>query len=121
MTIGASFIWQSGTPITELGTFQGVFPYFLSERGSVGRTPAIADLNLRLKYNLGIIGRTGFQPTLILDAFHLFNQRKAVTVDQTHYFAIDENGNPIAVNPNYLKPVLFYSARTIRLGMEVKF
>ena len=119
--ICTSFIWQSGTPITELGTFRSVLPYFLSKRGSVGRTPVIADLNLRLRYDLHKIGGKGFQPILILDALHIFNQRKAVTVDQTHYFAMDENGNPIAPNPNYLNPIRFLPARTIRLGIEINF
>jgi hypothetical protein len=121
LTIGASLIWQSGTPISELGTTLEEVAIFLSERGSVGRTPAIADLNLRLKYDLSNLSGMGFQPTLILDAFHLFNQRKAVRVDQTHSFGIDEGGNPVSLNPNYLNPAAFFPARLVRLGIEVNF
>jgi len=124
LTAGASFFWQSGSPITEFGSGDPAslfFLYFLSKRGSVGRTPAITDLNVRLKYDLGRLASRGFNATLILDALHLLNQRNATAVDQVHFQSVDENGKPTAPNPNYLSPVGFEPARTVRLGMEVKF
>ena len=123
LTAGASFFWQSGTPITELGIFPSIFPvfYFLSKRGSTGRTSAITDLSVRLKYDLGRLASRGFNASLILDGLHLLNQRNVTEVDQVHFQGVDENDNPIAPNPNYLNPVGFEPARTVRLGMEVKF
>jgi NAD(P)-dependent dehydrogenase (short-subunit alcohol dehydrogenase family) len=52
LAAGAFFTWQSGTPLTEFGSGPLTFPRFLSPRGSVGRTPAITDLNLRLAYDV---------------------------------------------------------------------
>jgi hypothetical protein len=121
LSMGASFLWQSGTPVSELGNVPGYIFKFLTERGSAGRMPAIADLNLRLKYDLSKLSGAKFQQALILDIFHVFNQRKAVRLDQTHYFNVDESGNPTIPNSNYLNPIAFFPARMIRLGMEVNF
>lgn len=120
---GTSMIWQSGTPLSEFGagSFGPFFPIFLRQRGSAGRTPAIADLNIRLKYDLAKLTKTSLKPKLVLDAFHVFNQRKPVTYDQTHYFAMDENGNQTSPNENYGKPTRYHPPRTVRLGMEVEF
>jgi len=70
---------------------------------------------------MGRVESRGFNATLILDAMHLLNERNLIEVEQVRFQSVDENGNPIAPNPNYLQRVGFEPARTLRLGMEVKF
>lgn len=118
LTSGISFIAQSGTPLSEYaGTEFGA--RFLSPRGSAGRTPAIWDLNARLKYDLDFI--SNWQTKLILDIFHIASQRKAVDIDQVRYFGTDENGNPIYPNPTYGEAYSYQPSMSMRLGMEVSF
>jgi len=126
LNAGAFFLWQTGTPLSELGANPNParrFSYsFLRKRGTVGRTPAIWDLNLRLTYELSQFLKTNFNQKLILDVFHLFSQRKAVNIEQAHFFAVDPNtGEQISENPNYLRPLLYQPPLTIRLGLEVGF
>lgn len=52
---------------------------------------------------------------------HLFSPRRAVNIDQTHYLARDEKGNPDTPNPNYGNPKGYQPPMTARLGVEVDF
>ena len=123
LNIGASFLWQSGTPLTEYGgsSFGPPFNTFISKRGSAGRTPSIWDLNIRVSYNMSKIIKTPLKPKLILDLFHVASKKTDVNYDQTHYSIIDEDGNHIGENPNYLKPIAFLPPMSLRLGIEVGF
>lgn len=121
---GTSFLWQRGTPLSEIGAHPiDPFSYtFNRKRGTVGRTPSIWDLNLRFTYHLNRLFRTSFKQKLILDVFHLFSQREAAHFEQKRFFAVDPNtGEQISENPNYLKPITFQPPMTIRLGLEVGF
>ncbi len=126
LTSGLNFIWQSGTPLSELGrllprgNFTIVPDRFLSQRGTAGRSPAIWDLNLRLVYHLGQHINLHSNTKIILDVLHIFSQRKAVFYDQVHYYNVDENNNPIVKNPTYLEPILYQQPMIIRLGLEVE-
>lgn len=122
---GTSFVWQRGTPISEFG---GAPPSnqlaytFLGQRGANGRTPTIWDLNFRLTYNLNRLFKTSSHQKIILDVFHLFSQRKAVRIDQQHFFSLNpETGEQIGENPNYLSPLLFQPPMSIRFGLEFGF
>lgn len=123
LTTGAMFIWQSGTPLTEYGgTSEGIPLFnFLSERGSVGRTPSIWDLNFRITYDLGKIFNSKFKSRFLIDLFHVASQRTAVDFDQTHYSLADEDGNQIGENPKYLTPTKYQPPMTVRLGLEIGF
>lgn len=120
LSVGAFFQWQSGTPLSELGTqyFQA-YPMFLSQRGKAGRTPAIADLNLRIAYQFKDIFNTGISPRILLDLFHIGSKRTPVTYNERRYFGIDEHGNPTDPNPLYMKPTGFFPPMSARLGMEI--
>jgi hypothetical protein len=128
------FTWQSGTPVNEFGSagrasFFGLAnPVFLVPRGSVGRTPAIWDLNLRLTYE----ARSGRTPRwrVVLDLLHLGNPRAAVRLDEQRFLALDPpdgllsdppTGTQTSENPNYLQPVAFQPPMTARLGIEISF
>ena len=122
LSAGAFFIWQSGTPLSEIGTsaiFVG-FPKYL-QRGTVGRTPAIADLNLRIAYQVRNAFGTKIAPRVVLDLFHIGSKRKPVTYDQFHYWGVDEFGNQADPNPLYLHPTSYFPPMSGRLGLEVNF
>lgn len=113
---------QSGTPENAFGPDQyGFGPIFVAPRGSVGRTPAIWDLNLRFAYDLP--WRTMGTGRVVLDLLHVGNPRTAVDVDQklcNKYYYIFNLG-PADANPNYLQPTAYQPPMAARLGMEVNF
>lgn len=122
LDLGAFFVWESGVPLSEYGGSWIGFPRtFLSTRGTNGRSPALWDLSFRATYALDRILYMPFKSRLILDFFHIGSPRTAVDYDQTHYTAIDANGNQVNLNPNYLKPVQFQPPMSARLGVEVNF
>jgi Carboxypeptidase regulatory-like domain len=122
VTTGTSLVWESGTPLSEYG---GLFfrPYwsFLQPRGSVGRTPAIWDLNLRFTYLVPVRAHSRAEPQLVLDLFHVGSPRRAVTIDQVHYFKTDETGQQIDANVNYGKVTQYQQPMSARLGLLVGF
>jgi hypothetical protein len=112
--IGGVFTVQSGTPENAFGPdTYGFGPIFVAPRGSVGRTPAIWDLNLRFAYDLPWrrIG-TG---RVVLDLLHVGNPRTVVGVDQWRGLGSAD------ANPNYLQPTAYQPPMAARLGMEVSF
>lgn len=120
---GASLIWATGTPISELGptTAGGLFYGFVRPRGTAGRTPILFDLNVRLDYRFRVRGSTRVVPRVILDVYHLFSDRDPVAFDQTHYLGLDESGNYTDPNPTYGMPTHYAPPTTARLGLEVSF
>jgi hypothetical protein len=120
LMVGSVLTWATGTPLSELGAIQN-WPaqhVFLSPRGTVGRTPALFDLNLRLGY-APAIERT--RPTVMLDLFHILSARQPVTFDQIHYLDADAAGNQSTPNPNYLKPTRYQPPMSVRLGLDLSF
>jgi hypothetical protein len=73
LTAGTSLVWQSGTPLNEFGGHPGGPPSrtFLRPRGTAGRTPPIADVDLRLAYAVRGVTASSIQPSVILDVFHI--------------------------------------------------
>jgi len=120
LTVGTFFTWQSGTPLNEFGTNPTYVRYvFLVPRGSVGRTPAIWDLNLRFAYPLRVGGGVGARATL--DWLHVGSPRQPVWFEQAHYTSEDANGNPINVNPTYRQVLSYQPPTQARLGVEFTF
>jgi hypothetical protein len=115
LTTGISFVAQSGTPLSDYadGGIYGI--KFLEPRGSLGRTPAIWDLNARFTYNMNLI--RDWHSKLILDIFHIASPQKAVDINQVHFNNLNET-NP---NPNYSKITSYQPSMSVRLGMEVSF
>jgi len=123
LTSGATFIWQSGTPLSVLAGSSRGTPWFVfpQERGSAGRTPDIWDLNLRFTYEFTHYWNAKVRPRLVMDVFHLGSQRDAVMIDQTRNFNQDADGNPIDFNPTYGLATRYQPPTSVRLGMEVDF
>jgi hypothetical protein len=122
LTLGTSFFWESGTPLTNFGRFRNSgYSYFITPRGSAGRTPSVWDLNFRLTYNLGNLFNSELKPKIKLDLLHLFSQRTPVDYDQTHYYGQDANGQPSLPNSDFLNPISYQPPFTARIGLEVEF
>lgn len=134
---GVFFTWQSGTPLSELGSTGFLFrPLFLSERGSAGRTPALWDLNFRFAYDLlGSVGAIS-GGRVVLDVVHVGNPRQVVDVDQTRFRGLDPALGPLAAftepyetlvanqvdpNPNYGAALRHQRPMTVRLGFQLVF
>jgi hypothetical protein len=123
LTLGAIGVWESGTPMSELGgtAIGGMYTGYIHPRGSAGRTPSIWDLSLRASYQPEFTTRGSVQPKLTLDVFHVASQRRAVRYDEVHYRALDSSGNQTDLNPNYGMPIAFQPPMAVRLGLEVGF
>jgi hypothetical protein len=122
-SLGAFFMWQSGTPLSEMGT-QTMIPgwiKFLTTRGAAGRTPSIADLNVRAAYEMKPIRGTNITPRIILDVFHIGSQRTPVTYNQRRYFGVDDEGRQTDLNPLYLHATGYFPPMSARMGIEVRF
>jgi hypothetical protein len=123
LTAGASLSWMSGTPKTEWGGSRFGVPWYrvIGRRGSAGRMPSLWDLNLRFSYDMSNIGYGRLQPRFIMDLYHVGNPRTAVKTVETHYYALDDDGNQAYQEPNYDRPFLFQPPMAMRLGMELNF
>ncbi len=118
LSVGTFFTWQSGTPLTEygpsdcLGTLRRAF---LVQRGSVGRTPSIWDLNMRFAYPLGPWDGLGVTSRLVLDVLHIGNPRQVTVVDQLRLL------NDLTTNPTFGEPLVHQPPMSVRLGVEFAF
>jgi len=115
LTAGTAFQWMSGTPLNEFGV-DSIYEAstFLQPRGSVGRTPSIWDLSLRIAYNVSGLVHLGSSTRLIIDLLHIASRRTALDYDQKHYYDYDQK----YPNPNYMVPIQFQPPMSMRLGME---
>jgi len=118
---GLTLLWASGTPISELGSTPYPPPYFrlLAPRGSLGRTPSIYDVSLRIAYEPGFAPARIGKPRLLADVYHIGNPRRAVVYDQLRYLAVDDAGNQSSPNPNYGHVLQFQPQVAYRLGFEL--
>jgi hypothetical protein len=124
LTCAASFLWETGTPLSEyVATRGGGWNWVLNlvPRGSAGRLPSLWDLNLRFAYSPSFLNDAGLRPRLILDILHLGSQRQVVSQDELHYLDVDANGNPLDPSATYGLPQMFQPPMSVRLGMEVNF
>lgn len=123
LSVGTSFVAQSGTPINELGGIPGrsiLYKQFLVPRGTAGRTPASWDLGFRLTYmaNRPVVG---VMPGVLLDVYHVGSPRRALAVDQFRFFTTDSLGNQSGPNPNYRRPTRYQPPMSARLGAVLRF
>lgn len=121
VSLGASLLVASGTPLSEYGTIPVGAPYwsFITPRGTAGRTPTLWDAGFRVRYDLAARGR--WHPQIIIDVLHIGSPRRPVTMDQTHYTAVDEDGGQTGVNPNYGRVTGYQPPMMVRAGTRVRF
>ncbi len=117
LSVGASLSYLTGTPVSRLGYHNGYGRYelFLLPRGSEGRTPNAAKLDINLAYVLKISGKK--QVRFMMDIFNLLDSQTATSLDQRFNFA---EGDP-QTNGNYLRGNAFQAPRSIRLGVRFSF
>jgi hypothetical protein len=122
LTIGASFMLISGTPLNEYGAVTGFGPPFrklISPRGTSGRTPTIWELGFRTTYELP--SGSGIATRLLLDLEHIGSPRRPVDYDQVHFTCLDDAGNQSCPNAGYGRVIQYQPPMTARLGAEVQF
>ena len=100
-----------------------MFPGWIKflNRGKAGRTPSIADLNVRVAYQMRNVIGTKIAPRIIVDLFHIGSQRKPVTYEERHYLGVDEFGNQTDPYPLYMHPSGYFPPMSARLGLEINF
>lgn len=122
LAAGARFLWQSGTPISIRGGSAHPPNYmYLAERGSMGETPNLWDLDLRFVYDFQNLVRRSAPMRIVLDLFNVGSPREAVAYDQVATFTMTEEGNQTDINPNYLQPTRYQAPMMVRMGLEVGF
>jgi hypothetical protein len=120
LAVGISAYYRTGTPLTRYGYDDAYarYEYFLTQRGSEGRTPDTYDADLHLGYALPIGPVT---VNLLADVFNILNSQRPVLLDERWGFQQADNSSPTPVNPNYKKPVLRTPPTSARLGVRVSF
>lgn len=120
LTFAVSTYYLSGTPLSQIGWWDGYGgpELFLSPRGSLGRSPAIYDVDLHLDYGL-LLGPVTVH--ILADAFNMLNKQQALTIDQVWAFSQADNLSPTPTNSHYLQPNTYQQARSLRLGFRVSF
>jgi hypothetical protein len=121
LAVGTRFLWQTGTPLSIRGGSPTGMTMFLAERGSMGETPNIWDLDLRFVYDIQGLARRSAPARIVLDLFNVGSPRTAVDYDQICCFTMTEDGHQTDVNPHYLEPIRFQQPMMVRLGLEVSF
>jgi hypothetical protein len=118
LTIGVSAYYRTGTPLSRMGYSDSYsrYEYFLTTRGSEGRTPSTYGADLHLGYPLAV---KDIKVNLLVDVFNLFNTQRPLLVDQRWGFQQADNASPTPVNPNYGQPVLRTPPTSVRLGLRV--
>ena len=84
----------------------------------MGRTPSLWDVNLRLVYEAPC---PAVSCRFLLDVLHLGNPQRPVWLDESHYLAWDDNGNPVNANPSYGMPLAYQPPMMARVGAEIGF
>jgi len=114
---GAILTLESGAPINDFapGWWGWLYPAYVRPRGSVGRTPALWNLDLRFTHALPPVRQA--RARLRADILHVGNPRRATTVDELHYRTDDLS----VVNPNYLAPTSYQPPMEGRIGLQVSF
>ncbi|MDA8621037.1 TonB-dependent receptor [Psychrosphaera sp.] len=129
LSLGTNLTLVSGRPVsgfghglpadygTEFDTYEYGQTYFLGAdnsvflpRGSFGRTPWVAKLDMNLTYNTKV---SGADVTLQADVFNILNAQGITK--------FDEDQNDGAVNDDFLLPTLYQAPRSVRFSATVRF
>jgi hypothetical protein len=124
LAFGSFFLLASGTPRSEYGAVPRLGPPWrglVRQRGTVGRTPGIWDLGLRVAYDLPALMRSRAGARVLLDLEHIGSPRTPVDYDQVHFTCLDEAGNQSCPNAGYAGVIQYQPPMTARLGIEAEF
>jgi len=122
-SLGATFTYASGTPVNRLGFADQVLPFpyyryelFLTDRGSEGRTPNLARLDINLGYTFKVLKKQ--QVRLMLDVTNLLDSQTATALDQRYNFSGLDTGQ---TNTYFKSPTTFQAPRLVRFGVRYSF
>nr|WP_306672463.1 TonB-dependent receptor [Geothrix fuzhouensis] len=118
LTAGASLTYQTGTPISRLGYHDGYGRYelFLVQRGTEGRTPDTARLDVNVAYTMKMANKQRLR--FVVEVTNLLDSQTATVIDQRYNFAQGDVGQ---TNTNYKGPFGFQAPRSVRLGVRYSF
>jgi hypothetical protein len=127
--------YVSGTPLSKRGRHEFFTSLrFITPRGSAGRTPDLFTIDLRTEYPLRL--KAGLTVGIFADVFNLTDNQKPIFMDEIWTYARarrtedpNECGGPgtgvgtdcPAGNPNWGKPLLFHTPRTLRIGARLSW
>jgi len=117
-SLGATLVYQTGTPISRLGYHDGYGRYelFLTPRGTEGRAPDTTRLDTSLAYVMKLAGKNSVR--FVLEVTNLLDSQTATVIDQRYNFAQSDVGQ---TNTNYRGPFDFQAPRSVRLGVRYSF
>jgi outer membrane receptor for ferrienterochelin and colicin len=118
LSLGVSTYYRTGTPLSRMGYSNAYnrYEFFLTQRGSEGRTPATYEADLHLGYPVEVKPVT---INLLLDVFNVLNAQRPVLLDQRWGFEEADNASPTPVNPNFGKAILRTPPTSVRLGLRI--
>jgi hypothetical protein len=136
ITTGLSFFMTSGMPRNYISALiPGQELVMLLPRGSGGRTPLVTEFDGKLAYGQPLSPNVNFEA--FIDFFNIFNQQASLQVDDNYTFdmaapivngtpadlkfAKNLGGQPVAVNPNYGRTLVYQTPFHARLGMRLTF
>ncbi|HJV22865.1 MAG TPA: TonB-dependent receptor [Holophagaceae bacterium] len=116
LSLGATFQYMSGTPVSRLGynDYYGRYELFLTQRGTDGRTPDTTRLDANLAYALKLPGK--MQVRFNLDITNVLNSQTATVLDQR--YNASEGGPQL---PTYKQGFYYQNPRLIRFGVRFSF
>jgi hypothetical protein len=141
LTVSEGLTYSAGTPYSAFAarnlTGGQARMYYLTPRGSAGRTPDIYSLDLHAAWRLQRVA--GVIPSMIVDVFNATDAHRAVAVDQEYFYKglpgysawldpanRDENGLPkfnasLPKSPYFGKPIAYQPGRAIQAALKVQF
>jgi hypothetical protein len=137
LVFGLGFAARSGQPRNYISNLAGNGQIVhLLPRGAGGRTPPISQFDGKLSYRRPLTAKTSIEA--FVDVFNLFNQQATLRVDDDYTFdsaapivggtkddlkyAKNANtGGPLAVNPNFGRPLAYQAPIHGRLGLRLTF
>jgi hypothetical protein len=116
LSLGAALQVQTGTPISRLGYHNGYGRYelFLTPRGTEGRSPTTARLDINLAYSWKLPNK--HQVRFNFDITNLLNSQTATVVDQR--FDSVEGGPKL---DTFRQPFAYQAPRAVRFGIRYSF
>jgi len=120
LNVGVSAYYRSGAPVTRYGYSDAYrrYEFFLTPRGSEGRTPANYDADVHLGYPIDL---KSAKLNILVDVFNLFNTQQAVLLDERYGFQESDNTRSTPRNTGYLQPALRTRPFGVRLGARLSF
>ncbi len=135
LDIGLGVKVQSGNPITKLGynyIYRLESEILLERRGASGRTPTTSSVGLHIEYPIVLSANSSHLGIKVveasLDVFNLFNEQKAIYVDDLYEVGGSVQGEPYSpeacpecANPDFGKAWAYQAPRQAVFALRARF